>query len=563
MGPRSVILSLSMFMAVGVAVTGQSARLETIATGVSSGAITTTPIEIELEGRYGIVLSSEDRVLRFIEPGDDSNIPVHLGLQVRVPVYRRDPPLFMLFGDRLAMGRADLTRRRGVLVRSAFDEAYGWTPAEGDGFPAAQFDRSGNIYLFSGTTQIVHMSAGGVVFWTRDLPAKPVAVVGGGGVVFAALQNGMIMRFTEHGTGEAVIRLSSAPISLAYDPGAGPGSLLVTETDGLFSRYSLADEEPRLEWARRFDASGGDGTPRLLAVIGPHSFLRVGAQLYVIDRYGADRWAAEVSGTFLPVDDERVLVLTDRSTVILVTRSGTSEMAHLDEQPVAIDLLPLSTSLFIRYSDWSWELRRLDPEAARTAPERRPAAVSREPEPTALSGLADIAMESTSPAQRNRILSIAEERIDSAELYGDVTTARRLAIDLLTEVSRGRDAADQPDIRRRAVAMLARYLDDTSRAVLLRVIRDDPSIAVVADAVRALADWGLAMPGAAAAIGARYRLEGDRGRRVLAEPAVLYIESLEGSRDGDLRALAVLLAGSDIDTTLRQRAVSAVRTVSP
>jgi len=542
-----------------LSVIAQPVQFRRLAQGVTPGAVTAPPVELELDGRIGIVLSTEDRVLRFLEPETGFEIAVPVGFQVRVPVYRRDPPLFVLFGDRLAMSRADLSRRRSVPVRNAFDRSYGWTTVDRPGFPEARFDRNGNIYLFSGTTRIVHMSAAGTVLWTRDLPAPPVAVVAGGGVVYAALENGLIMRFDEHGTGTSLIRLRALPVSLAYDHSSGAGALCISDKDGGLTRYTLTDGDPRREWTRLLDQSEGAAEPRILAVVEDSCFIRSGDRLRAIDRYGRDRWTAEVSGAIHVIDRDRVLSIDRDGTVDIVTDRETRRIAELDASPEAFDLLPLSRSVFIRYRDWSWELRALEPVRDAPGPGYSPVAASREPNPTALSGLADLALDSSSAAQRDRVLSIVEERIESAELYGDVTTARRFALDLLAEVSRGERSLDRPDVRRRAVSILAVYLDDGSRAALLRVVRDDPDTTVAAAAIHALAGWGIETADTAATVAARFNREGDRGRLVLAEPIVEFLESLVGSREEDLQQLAVLLAGSDIDPDLRRRAVDAAR----
>lgn len=526
------------------------------AEGVSPGAITAPPIEIDLGGQLGFVVTTEDRTMRFIEPIFGSEVVASVGFHARAAAYRADPATFILIGERLEMSRVDLGSGRGVRVRGRLDPRHGWTVVERAGFPGAILDARGNLYLLSGTTRIIHMSAAGTVLWARDLPTPPISYADAGGVLYLALQNGLVMRFDENGSGRSVLRLRSEPTSLAVDRWNGGGAILVAERSGGLSRYALGGAEPRELWTRRFDAP-----PRIVDVAGGTAFIAAGGRVYAVDRYGLDRWSIDASarsdGSICIIDDKRGAFLSDDGTLVGFSSENLLDPVGLDGEVTAIDALPRRGALLVRYGDWSWQVWTIEPRderalaAAATRPSEEP------PATTALGALVDLALESPTAGRGERAIAIVEERIDGAELYGDVTTARRLAVGLLTEVSRG--GFDRPDIRLRAVRILARLLDDTSRAALVRAVRDDPEADVAAEAVSALARWGIEEEGVFAVVLARFRSEDDRGRRTLAEPIVRLLESLPALSDPDYTALAVAVAQADIDSELRRRAVEATR----
>lgn len=517
------------------------------------------------EGSPMLVVATEDRHLRVYNPSGEVVRTIRTGFRGTPVVIREHRDLLILLGDRGQMVRVDVQSGSVVpLGTVAGTISHGWR------------DAGGNIYLIADRREMLHVSAAGTLLWRRHLPAHVRDAVDVRGEILVALSDGSVFRFDETGSGTVVYR------GVAVREMRPGGSAREDPVVGIIDQDSFLHILRRQEngmltvmWSREVPREtrlyGSD-------TAGHYWLLEDRRTVRILTAEGEEAGRLSIPGVSfvdLAVDSAaRTAFVVDSAAVVRRVSPEGVVLQRLDlgDIPLEVTFNRATGLLVFQFSDWRYEVfgraALEEPGAdqwsfgvlrgASLAEARRAGARG------SLAALAQTALGGTSRREREALLQVVVQRLDSRELYGNVAAARQVLGDLLSEgyraprVDRGRVANDFPGVRLAAVEQLARFLDHDSRRALTDSVRHDPVPLVVSRALHALApyprDEFLAVDHGMQ----RFRQATRQADRdVLAEGIIAMVESLPLSRE--TIAIAVELSSAAIPGHLRQRALAAVR----
>lgn len=471
-----------------------------------------------------LALSTEDRHLRLFDSTGEMVRDLRLGFRSATHLFQEPG------GTILAIDS------RGRVLRGSFERGLTWPVASLAKAPRFVWrDPSGNILVFGENREIFQKSAAGKLLWMRSMPASLSGAVPLGPFLFAALENGRIFRFDESGRGSSFFSFPFPLDSFAATVFRGRLLMAASSFDGSLSLVKSDGPNPeviRQKWRRassgRSRFLGFDNEGRLwyleggrLQVVGPEGESRGSVVVHLLDPdlvvLDSHRGRA-----FLVDQDRRLLTLTSRGVV-----DASFQLAH---RPEKITLLPSLGQLVVLYRDWRVQVFRIGSGAGevREMP-RHPSWRSTEGAAGgALAQLASTVFSGGARGERERLFTLGQELLDDARLSGHVTTFRSMSITALEEVRRGRDF---PEIRLRAVALLASLLDGPSRAALASAV-DDPDARVASRAMSALALYGADDFGALQRGYLRFSASSAGDQKTLAPGLAELVHILSDRRDG-------------------------------
>lgn len=523
--------------------------------------------------RWALALLTEDRHLRLFDIEGEAVLELRVALRSAADLLQERSGAVILVDRFGTLRRVNL--RTGTVtevIRTGMDSRHAW------------IDQQGNFYMVSESGEIAHVSAAGNLMWRRTVPPPVHSVTTTAEELLMAPGDGSILSFDDHGRGRVLFR------------GEEPFREIHAATIGRRSVVAGMDEAGTLSMIER-DGSGGRrlwsvhiGRDSSIAAIDHEggSWVTTAAddQLLLVDQEGSPQFELKLPGTHperIAIDTRRLkaYVVDSDNRIRTIGSGGRVEAAlQLRRTPQSLDFLPQTGELVVRYENWLLEVFRTTgrslPVEVSIGAHARP--VEGERSPGALRTLAKSVMAGPSERDRVRLLDDLEERMRTAELYGQVSSTRAVLTDLATEAYAGTSALrgdsgrgvpggkDFPTVRRRAVELLGYFSDLASRDALTNAAARDPDPRVAARALELLAATGIDEFNALERGHQRFRVGDERERSILAPGMVAMLEALSG--DSALHAaagrarigqIALEIAATPLAEDLRRRAMNVAR----
>jgi hypothetical protein len=562
-------------------VSNDQLRLELVWDGVTAGAVTLPPWGVGVGEDSRIVIATEDRHVRVVDPTGAEVARTRTGVRRPQAVLDEGSDRFLMVPEAATgrpMVRLHWTGRTLRTVGSLVPTDVLLSEESQDLY----LDGGGLVYGVSPRGMVGHGSTVSGLLWDRRLPAQPRAGAVLNGSLHVATRDQRLFRFDTTGTGREVLRTDVVVAAM----GGSDGRLVLIDEEGNLSLVTTpsAPEAPRdyrLEWTVavgepdetiRFDpmvVMGSDGVePMILAPS------RDGG-VTAVDTAGRILWRvrfpgnpieslADGSGTMLVflLDSEERLVAVDRGGAIRT-------VLQIDGEPTHLSWVAGAGQLVVTYPDWRIESFGLatpsgvDPlRGSGISRPAAPPATTPEEQGGALRARADGVLAGNSRAERLALIETLASQRSRGALFGRVGEAQEILGEVMLEAFRaptmgaGRVRNDFPAVRRAAAIELTAYMDRRSRALLSEAIRLDPYYPTVAAALEGFARYGVDDRSVLETANARFRTASAADRGILA-PAMVSI--LEQTAVVELQPRVAsetvsLLVQSNVSRELRARA---------
>ncbi len=430
-----------------------------------------------------------------------------------------------------------------------------------------EIDLRGNLRALAGR-QVTAAGPSGRLLWSTVLPDSVVAGTVSAGRSWYQTESGALFSISADVRGER-LPLRAGPPALVPAPG---GSVL------------FVDDASRVVLSAGSGSNTWNGTDRL-EVVPIRSTTWGFAALHADGTVQLFDWAGGKYGRSIgPVDEEATILVAEGGSALVVGRAGVvridaegartllSRVSDGSEPwlgggpPVAAALSADGAHLVIVDDSWRAEFITLEDAYV---PVPMP---TTEPEPDETSGDRSGAfltaalniLAGEGRRERAQLLQQIDDRLGEGRLFStlaDVTTVLgRIALEPYRHPLRRRGVVvnDYPEIRLRAVRLLAAILDEPSRRLLMECAQRDPEAAVAGAALGAIATYGYDKTGAAVQIaGERFSRSSLRDRELLA-PAVVRVGAMAGSGPAGL-ALLQAVSTSDVARETRLEAMRLMR----
>lgn len=500
------------------------------------------------ERLWRLALMTEDRHIRLYERTGEKVKSVRTGIRTAT----------MIIQDR--SGLVYLVELQGSIVRLNIDRITARrivTP--GAASIGAWNDPQGNLYVLGSPRDVSHISAAGVLLWRRSLPSRITTFASDANDLFIATADGRIFRFDSTGQGSVLFRTESPLEQISTALIDRDLVIIGIDAGGEVSAIRSGISGGRRIWSAK-KASGavliGVDDQGNSWLVDPEDYL------VVLSPRGDPKATVRIPGIAISRlainrSRNRLYVVDAENRLLTVLSDGHIDGSlQLATTPYSVQYLSETDELIVIHTDWRIEVYRgsgtQSPPRVRI-PTSIDSPADTRGQTSALRALGDAVLDGTSRSERERLVTTLQNRVDDAQLFGDVAIARSLAIRLLTEPERV-PRIDFPDIRIRAVTVLEAFLDAPSRQALSQAIVRDPDHRVASSALKALSrsesdnlsvlDRGYE----------RWRRAEAPERAIIAEGIVSFLEALVG--DGGIHSVSERTRIIRVATELSSAAVN-------